>query len=861
MAAPPTGTVTFLLTDMEGSVQLWELEPETMKVVQARHDELLRSEIERRHGVVIRDRGEGDSFFAVFANASDAVASALAIQLQLAAAKWPAELSVRIRMAVNSGEAEFREGDYYGAAINRCARIRAAAHGEQILLGATTENLVADHLPPGVVLIDLGEHRLQDMARPERIFQLSHPDLRRDFPPPKTLEAAVTNLPQQLTSFVGREAELAEIRSLLARTRLLTLVGAGGSGKTRLALQLGADVLERFPDGVWFVELAAIADGDLIPGQIAAAVGVREMPGRALQAMLVERFAKTRTLLVLDNCEHLLEPVASLVETLLRASVNLTVLATSQEVLHAEGEVSWRVPSLDEELGVRLFVERASQFNPRFELRDEAETVAQICGRLNGIPLAIELAAARVAALSTAEILERLDDRLRLLTGGRGSVLSRQKTLRAALDWSYGLLSEAEQTLLARLSVFVGGWRLKSAEAVCGGGEVAPAEVLNLLTRLIDKSLVVTKPSVHGTRYQLLDTMRQYALERLVAGGTDEAMQLRHAEHFAAMGLTVVAGLRPSQLVWLRTEEAAEELPNLRSALQFARREEPALALHVATQLSPLLRRDGHLREGRSALVELLAAWPAVDEVRLRALLELRIITYAMGDYEFCLQTAREALQAAEALGELQLLNEARIALGLAFRVLRRFDEASEYFAAALESVIALGDEQDADRLRTLLAMTALLAGDPKRAHVLLDDVVTRLSPLSEVRLEVLSVLSILELVDGNAQLARDHLLGAARAAIPNVSRTIMLTGLDIMAAIELALGHPEAALRLAGAAEALHTADSSVLSPLAVAILQPYIDRARAMFDSERASGLWTAGSHMTLEEAIEYFLAEHTS
>ena len=861
MAEPPTGTVTFLLTDMEGSVQLWERQPEAMKVVQAGHDELLRSEIERRHGVVIRDRGEGDSFFAVFANASEAVATAFAVQLQLAAAQWPHELSVRVRMAINSGEAEFREGDYYGAAINRCARIRSAAHGEQVLLGATTENLVADHLPPRVVLIDLGEHRLQDMARPERIFQLSHPDLRRDFPPPKTLETAVTNLPQQLTSFVGRDADLAEIRSLLSRTRLLTLVGAGGSGKTRLALQLGAEVLERFPDGVWFVELAAIADGDLIPSQVAAAARIREEPGRAPQATLVERLLKARTLLVLDNCEHLMESVASLVEALLRTSAHLTVVATSQEVLHAEGEVSWRVPSLDEELGVRLFVERARQVIPHFELREQAETVTQICRRLDGIPLAIELAAARVAVLSPAEILERLDDRLRLLTGGRGGALPRQKTLRAALDWSYGLLSEAEQTLLARLSVFVGGWRLESAEAVCAGGEVAEDEILNLLARLIDKSLVVTKQSEQGTRYQLLDTMRQYALERLVASGTAEAMQLRHAQHFAVMSLTVAGGLHSSGLVQLRTEEAAEELANLRTALQFARREEPALALRVATQLSPLLRRDGHLREGRSALVELLAAWPPVDEVRLRALLELRIITYAMGDYEYCLQTAREALQVAEALGEPRLLNEARIALGLANRVLRRFDEASQYFAAALESVIALGDEQDAERLRTFLAMTALLAGDRKRARVLLDDILTRLSPLSEVRVEVLSVLSIVELVDGNAQLARDHLLGAARAAMPNFSRTIKLNGIDIMGATEVALGHPHAALRLAGAAEALHRADSSVLSPLGVAILQPYIDQARAMFDSDRAGQLWAEGGRMTLEEAMEYFLAEHTN
>ncbi|MDQ2944104.1 MAG: LuxR family transcriptional regulator [Candidatus Dormibacteraeota bacterium] len=861
MDAPPTGTVTFLLTDMEGSVQLWERQPEVMKAVQARHDELLRSEIEKRNGVVIRDRGEGDSFFAVFANASEALATAVAIQLGLAAVQWPEELSIRVRIGINSGEAEFREGDYYGAAINRCARIRAAAHGEQVLLGAATEKLVADHLPSGVTLIDLGEHRLRDMARPERIFQLSHPDLRREFPPPKTLETAATNLPLQLTSFIGREADLAEIRLLLGQTRLLTLVGAGGSGKTRLALELGAEVLDSFPDGVWFVELSPIADGALIPSQVATAAGIREEPGRALQATLVERLGKSQTLIVLDNCEHLLESTAGMVEALLRGSAHLSMVATSQEVLHAEGEVSWRVPSLDEELCLRLFVERARQVNPHFELGDRAETVTQICRRLDGIPLAIELAAARVAVLSPAEILERLDDRFRLLTGGRGGALPRQKTLRAALDWSYGLLSEAEQTLLARLSVFVGGWSLQSAEAVCSGGEVAPAEVLDLLSRLIDKSLVVTTPAEPGTRYKLLDTMRQYAFERLVTSGDAEAIQLRHAEHFAATEVAVTGRLGPSGLIQLRTGQSAEEVANLRAALQFVRRKGPALALRVATQLSPLLRRDGHLREGRNALKELLAAWPAVDEVRLRALLELRIITYAMGEFEFCLEIAREALQVAEALGEPGPLNEARIALALSNRVMRRFDEATEYFKAALESVIALGDEQAAEHLRSGLAMTALLAGDPKRARALLDDVLGRHSQDSDVRLNVLSVLSIAELVDGNAQHARDHLLEVVRGGIANAARTIKINGIEVMAAIELDLGHPEASLRLAGAAEAFRREDGSVLSPLGVTILQPYTDRARARFDSDRTAVLLSEGGQMSLEEALQYFLEEHTS
>jgi class 3 adenylate cyclase len=519
--ALPTGTITFLFTDIEGSTRLWEQHPEAMEAALTRHDALAAAVIQQHEGYLVKHRGEGDSLFAVFARAADAVAAAVALQQSLGAEAWPADAAPRVRMALHTGDAALRDGDYFGAAVNRCARLRAVAHGGQLLLSSATQELVRDSLPEEVSLRDLGEHRLRDLARPERVFQLLHTDLPADFPPLASLNTLPNNLPQQVTSFIGREKEMAEVKRLLGRavgsqpsavsggavscqpsavsedspdvtdsqqltadgTRLLTLTGSGGTGKTRVSLQVAADMLEGEGDGVWLVELAPLADPGLVPQAVATALGIREEPGKPLSQTLVDFLKPKHLLLLLDNCEHLLSACAELAEQILRNCPGVQILATSREGLNIPGETTYRLPSLSlpdprqlaptaESLSqyeaVRLFIDRATAAVPSFAVTNQnAPAVAQLCVRLDGIPLAIELAAARVKAMSVEQINARIADMFRLLTGGSRTALPRQQTLRAAIDWSYDLLSEKEKILLRRLSVFAGGWTLEAAEQVC----------------------------------------------------------------------------------------------------------------------------------------------------------------------------------------------------------------------------------------------------------------------------------------------------------------------------------------------------------------------------------------------------------
>ena len=482
MPLPPTGTVTFLFTDIEGSTKLWEQHPDAMRSAHARHDTLLRSAVQQHHGHIVKTTGDG--VHAAFATAPEALAAVLTAQRALRDEPWDPQAPISVRMGLHTGIAERRDGDYYGSALNRAARLMAAGHGGQTLLSAATQELVRDHLPDEAGLRDLGEHRLKDLGRSEQVFQLQHPSLPADFPPLRSLDnpALPNNLPQQVTSFIGRETQVAEVKARLNKTRLLTLTGAGGSGKTRLSLQVAADLLTGDGDGVWLVELAALTDPALVPQAVADVLGVKEQVGQPIQRTLVEWLKTKRLLLVLDNCEHLVGACASLAADLLRACPDVHLLASSREALNVAGEQTYRVPSLSlpdpkqaqtgEGLSqfeaVRLFIERAQAVQPSFAVTSgNAPAVAQVCWRLDGIPLALELAAARVRSLSVDEINTRLDQRFRLLTGGSRTALPRQQTLRALIDWSYDLLTEREKALLCRLAVFAGG-----VDAFGGGGRL-----------------------------------------------------------------------------------------------------------------------------------------------------------------------------------------------------------------------------------------------------------------------------------------------------------------------------------------------------------------------------------------------------
>jgi class 3 adenylate cyclase len=452
----PSGTVTLLLADVEGSTRLWETQPEQMTAAMARMNHVVSEAIAEHGGVRPVEQGEGDSFVAAFARASDAVAAALELQRAPLA-------PIRLRIGVHSGEIQLRdEGNYAGPTINRTARLRDLGHGGQTLLSGVTEALVLDRLPDNAWLSDLGTHPLRDLPRPEQVMQLCHPDLVNEFPPLRVSKTIISqHLPVQLTSFVGRSAELSQVRELLSENRLLTLTGAGGAGKTRLAIEVAAQLSGEFSDGVWCVDLAPITDAELVPLTVARAFGLPDQPGRSTMDTLTRFVADRQMLVVLDNCEHLLDASAALVEALLAAAAGLTLLATSREPIGVAGEVSWRVPSLSlRDEAVELFADRARRARPDFVVSDDnAAVVAEICARLDGLPLAIELAAARVRALSLAEILDSLHDRFRLLTGGARTAVRRQQTLRASVDWSHALLTEPERVPLSTTGCVHGRFR------------------------------------------------------------------------------------------------------------------------------------------------------------------------------------------------------------------------------------------------------------------------------------------------------------------------------------------------------------------------------------------------------------------
>lgn len=660
----PSGTVTFLFSDVEGSTRLLEEFPEAQRSALIRHGELLRGAISAHDGFVFETIGDG--YYAVFTRPGDAVAAALKAQLDLQAESWGEIGQLRVRMALHSGAVESQGQRYYGAPLYRCARLLALAHGGQVLLSAATAQLVRGLLPADATLRGLGTHRLKDLAAPEEVFQLIHPGLADDFGPLHSIETIPTNLPIQLTSFVGRDHEMTELMELLRTNRILTLTGAGGVGKTRLAMQTAADLVDRYPDGVWLAELAPLSDPALVAHEVASSLGVHEQQGRPLTQTLVDYLRSKEALLVLDNCEHLLEASAQLVDALARSCPGVQVLATSREALGVAGEVDWRVPSLSlpdpggetaadrllECESVRLFVDRARAAVPSFRLTDDhAVAVADVCCRLDGIPLAIELAAARVKVLSAEQIASRLDNVFALLTGGNRLALPRQQTLQAMVDWSYDLLSEPERRLFNRLSVFAGGWTLEAAESICGGDGVF--DVFDLLARLVEKSLALAED--HGTeiRYRLLEPMRQYAAEKLRASGEDTRLQDRHLEWFVAFAEQAEPHLDGADAgTWMGRMET--DLDNIRGALRWSSREGESgeAALRIAAALFYFWYLELPPREGRAWLENGLKNSPIAPRVRMRALSAASFLTAYLGDPPAAEPLAQEALAIARELDD-----------------------------------------------------------------------------------------------------------------------------------------------------------------------------------------------------------------
>lgn len=590
----PTGTVTLLLADVEGSTRLWETKPEQMAAALAVLNHTVDEAVAAHGGVRPLEQGEGDSFVTAFARASDAVACALALQRAPLA-------PIRLRIGVHTGEVQLRDdANYAGPTINRTARLRDLAHGGQTVLSGATEPLVADRLPDGVWLADLGSYPLRDLPRPERVMQMCHADLRNDFPPLRVRRVAVShNLPAQLTKFVGRQAQLAALCQLVAGNRLVTLTGAGGAGKTRLGMELTSLLTNEFSDGVWYIDLAPITNSAVAPVTVARSLGLPDQPGRSTMELLQRFFAEKRMLMLLDNCEHLLDACVTLVVELLASCPQLTVLATSREPLGVAGELSWRVPSLnvvDEAL--ELFADRARRVRPEFAITAEnTAVVEEICRRLDGMPLAIELAAARIRALSLTQIRDSLHDRFRLLTGGARTAVRRQQTLWASVDWSHALLTEPERVLFRRLAAFAGGFDLDGAQAVGADSDVERYQLVDQLSLLVDKSLVVADDTGEGMRYRLLETVRQYAQEKLGESGEADEVRTRHRDYYTATAAELESRQESgdeSLLVWAQTE-----IDNLVAAFMWSRENSDLeTALRSVSTLQLVWIACGRFREG-----------------------------------------------------------------------------------------------------------------------------------------------------------------------------------------------------------------------------------------------------------------------
>jgi predicted ATPase/class 3 adenylate cyclase len=669
----PSGTVTFLFTDIEGSTKLAQQYPDAMPVLLARHHEILHQSIQLNNGYVFQI--VGDSFAVAFHSANDALSAALDAQRCLQNEAW-SPAPIKVRMGIHTGAAKLNDPSaptvYTGyATLASTQRIMSAGHGGQILLSGATRELVRDSIPAGVELFDLGEKRLKDLLRPEHLYQLNLSGLPTNFPPLKTLDSFPNNLPTQLTSFIGRENEIAEIKQELDRHRLVTLTGSGGTGKTRLSLQVAADLLEKFDYGVWFIELAPLTDPELIPQTILSVIGINEQQGKGPLETLKEYLHEKRTLIVLDNCEHLISASAEVTNALLNAAPNLRIMASSREALGVKGEVSYPVPSLSspdikhlpvvEQLSqyeaVRLFIDRALLFSPHFVVdKDNAPYIAQICYRLDGIPLGIELAAARVKMLSVEQISKRLDDRFRLLTGGARTALPRQQTLRALIDWSYDLLTENERLLLQRLFVFAGGWTLEAAEEVCAGNGIDSYNVLGLLSQLVNKSLVVViaEGSQSGeTRYRMLETIRQYAREKLLEAGESEVVRDKHLAYFVK--LTEQAGpelYRANQVFWF--DKVDDEIDNLRMALEWALASNTEAGLRLMINSIDYWEERGDNREVQTWLTQLLDQYRADDALRARVLSSYSGIAADGGDLAKAEILANQGLELSRVISDKQ---------------------------------------------------------------------------------------------------------------------------------------------------------------------------------------------------------------
>ena len=804
----PSGEITILFTDVEGSTTAWERHPEAMPRAMRQHKTLIGHAVGSHGGAVVKDTGDG--LFAVFPDAAQGVAASVDAQRELEDAPWEETGPLRARMGLHSGEAEPIGGDYHGQAVNRCARIMGVAHGGQIVLSSATHDRLGS-VPAEVSFLDLGPHRLRDLSTPVHLFQVCHPVLPSRFPALRSLDAVANNLPAELSSFVGREEELAQLTDVLHRTRLLTLTGPGGVGKTRLALQLAADQADRYGDGVWLVSLGGLADPALVAPAVASALRIDDQPGRAWLDTVLWYLRARETLLILDNCEHLIDDVASLVVAVLRDCPRVRVMATSREALSVPGETIWHVPPLSLETAAgaseaeRLFVQRAQEVEPGFRPSDaDTAAMAKVCSRLDGIPLAIELAAARVRVLSAQEIADRLHERFRLLTGGSRTALPRQRTLEATVAWSYEQLTEPERHLFDRLSVFAGRFPLDAVEQVCVDGDVRAEDVLDLLTGLADRSLIVHEQADSSSRYRLLETMRAYGLERLRERGEVAAVRDAHLSWLNAFARSVAGPIEgPEQELWL--DRVADTLDDVRVGLAWALEgERTALGVGCAASLYRYWYVR-NVREGRQWLDRLLAAATEVPPKLLaKALFADGSLAEHLGDYQAAVPGLERALALYRQVGNERGVAWTLHALGSAQWATHEPAQVKASFEEALEMFRRLPDPAGIAFGLGFLAIWEFEFGDIARAANLADEM------LSLVRFPGAPPWIVAHAIEASAvgRWKRDRDIERTRELLREALGVYRQLGsllcaahcLGTVAAWALDLNAPEAAARLQGA-------------------------------------------------------------
>ncbi|MCC6176140.1 MAG: tetratricopeptide repeat protein [Chloroflexi bacterium] len=884
MAGLPTGTVTFLFTDIEGSTARWERQPEAMRAALARHDALLRGAIQDHGGHVVKTMG--DAFHAAFSRALDGVAAALEAQRRLDAEPWGEVGPVRVRMALHTGAADERDGDYYGPVLNRAARLMSAGHGGQVLLSQATYELARDALPDGASLIDLGEHRLKDLIRPERIYQLVAPGLLSEFPPLRSLDARPHNLPVQPTLLIGREQAVRAVNELLSRddVRLVTLTGPGGIGKTRLGLHVAADVIDQYEDGVFLVELAAISDPSLVASAAAQALGVTAAAGRPVLDVLADHLLNRRLLLVLDNFEQVLD-AATVVDDVLRRCPAVSILVTSRAPLQLRGEHEFPVPplalprpgrpltpeSLSQYEAVALFIERATAIRPDFAVTNaNAPSVAGICARLDGLPLAIELAAARVRLLPPEALLARLGRSLDLLSGGRRDLPSRQQTLRSAIAWSYDLLHAPEQRLFRRLGVFVGGFTLEAAEAVCNADGDLGGDILDSVGLLVESSLVRSSGMSNGEpRFTILETVREYALEQLEASGETCVTRRRHRDCYQALAERVAAELRgPRDAVLF--DQLELEHGNLRAALDWCEAEADGFeaAANMAEALAWFWMLPNHAREAWSRVERLAGQGAGSTAARARLFGVTGHLAYARGAHADALRWLEQSLALWREEGDSRGLATVLSWLALLARASGDLARAAMLLEESANLVRRAGPETARDAVLAAFAETpfASLAvlteqqGNLAQARLLLDEDLAFCRARGDLH-GVANALRALAYGQDDAERA-EILLRESLALFHELADTpCSWNNLELLAHAATRAGRYARAARLLGAAE-IPQKTSGLAPMLSVRRVHDVaVAAARAGLGDDAFAEAWDEGRAMTLEQAVAYALEGVTS